>query len=63
MFLLYLLWIVVVVGGGWMGWQAVRIALHEGPEPLLILNALLYLGCALYGLPKLVKLLVPKEGG
>ena len=57
MFLLYLLWIVIVFGGGFVGWKAVEVILEEGASPLLVLNAALYLGCALYGLPRLLRLL------
>lgn len=57
MFMVYLLWIVIVFGGGFMGVQAV-VAIREGGLTIaLFLNALLYFGCALYAVPKLWQLL------
>lgn len=57
MFLFWLLWIVVVVGGFYMGigygWQMYR----SGFEISLLLNTLIYLGCAFFGLPKFIKLI------
>lgn len=57
MFLFWLLWIVVVIGGFYMGigygWQMYR----GGFEISLLLNTLIYLGCAFFGLPKFLKLI------
>ncbi len=53
----YLLWIVFVVGGAYMGGGAVWSQVESGFDPVLAGSAVLYLGCALYGLPKLVALL------
>lgn len=57
MFLLWLLWIIVVVGGFYMGigygWSAYR----NDFEIVSALNALVYLGFAFYGLPKLLRLI------
>lgn len=57
--LVYLLWIVVVFGGLYMGGGAVWAQTEAGFDPVLSLSALLYLGTALYGLPRLLALLKP----
>jgi hypothetical protein len=56
-FLVYLLWITVVFGGLFMGLGAVLTMARHGFDMALAINAILYLGCALYGGPKLFKLL------
>jgi hypothetical protein len=56
MFLVYLLWVTIVFGGFFMGLGAVRVLIQDGFNSGLALMALLYLGFALYGLPKLTKL-------
>jgi hypothetical protein len=56
MLLVYLLWIVVVLGGLFMGVGSIMTMVRTGFEASLALNALLYLGCAAYGLPRLAKL-------
>lgn len=61
MFMVYLLWITVVCGGLFMSGGALRTMLAQGFDLALALNAVLYLGCALYGLPRLVKLLTGKS--
>ena len=61
MFMLYLLWITIVGGGLFMGLGAAWTMLEQGFDLALVLNAVLYLGCALYGLPRLVKLLLGKS--
>jgi len=55
MFLLYLLWITFVAGGLFMGIVAVLFMQDHGFSIAVTLNALCYLGIALYGLPKLYK--------
>ncbi len=66
MFMLYLLWITVVGGGLFMAIGAAWTILEQGFDVALALNVVLYLGCALYGLPRLVKLIAsrwaPSEG-
>ncbi len=52
----YLLWITIVGGGAFLGGGALKALFEEGFQPVLALNALLYLGTALYGLPRFVKL-------
>ncbi|MEM7356277.1 MAG: hypothetical protein AAF657_36010 [Acidobacteriota bacterium] len=59
--MVYLLWITVVCGGLFMSGGALRTMLAQGFDLALALNAVLYLGCALYGLPRLVKLLTGKS--
>jgi len=61
MFMVYLLWIVIVFGGFFMSAGAVRTMLHSGFDMALFLNAGLYLGCALYGMPRLAKLVLGKS--
>ena len=61
MFMLYLLWCTVVFGGLFMGGGAARTMMAQGFDPALLLNALLYGGCALYGLPRLIKLVSGKS--
>ena len=56
MLIVYLLWITVVFGGLFMGLGSIREMAQSGFDPALALNTLLYLGCALYGMPKLIKL-------
>ena len=56
MHLLYLMWIVFVFGGGFMGLSALQAMSQEGFSIALLLNAIVYLGFALYGVPKLFKL-------
>ena len=66
MFMLYLLWVTIVGGGLFMGAGAAWTMLEQGFDLALALNAVLYLGCALYGLPRLVKLpmfRLPPSGG
>ena len=60
MFLVYLLWIVVVGGGLFIGLGALRTLVAGGFDFALALNAIIYLGCALYAMPKLWRLLVKK---
>ena len=55
MFLVYLLWITFVAGGLFMGVVAILYMQDQGFSVLVALNALCYLGIALYGLPKLFK--------
>jgi hypothetical protein len=55
MFLVYLLWITFVLGGAFMGITAIRTLSQEGFALAVLLNAICYLGIALYGLPKLYK--------
>ena len=52
----YLLWIILVSGGLFMGLGAVAAVVERGFDLALVLNAALYLGCAAYSLPRLVKL-------
>ena len=61
MFMLYLLWVTIVFGGLFMGIGSVWTMVTRGFDLALLLNALLYSGCALYGLPRLVKLVLGKS--
>jgi len=60
MFLLWLLWIIVVVGGFYMGIGYGLTAYRNNFEIVSALNALVYLGFAFYGSPKLLKLILKK---
>ena len=61
MFLFWLLWIIIVVGGFYMGIGYGIGAYHQGFDIAMVLNAVVYTGCALFALPKLLKLLLPKK--
>jgi hypothetical protein len=61
MFVVYLLWIVFVFGGLFMGVEAVQAMRHQGFAVSLLLNAVVYLGFALYGVPKLFKLVMRRR--
>ena len=56
MWMVYLLWIVIVFCGGFMGLGAAWTVYQQGFDLALILNVVFYLGCAIYGAPRLVKL-------
>lgn len=57
MFMAYLLWGFVVVCGFFMGGASAFMLWRNGFEPVVLGNALLYLGCGVYGLPRLMRLL------
>ena len=61
MIMVYLLWIVVVGGGFFLGIGAIQAQVQRGFDLPLTLMAVLYNGCALYGLPKLVKLVLGRS--
>jgi len=63
MLLMYLLWAVVVGGGLFLGVGAVWQMVETGATASLALNAVLYLGSALYGLPRALRLLVGTPTG
>lgn len=56
MFMAYLLWGFVVACGLFMGGASSIMLVSKGFDLLVAGNALVYLGCAVYGLPRLVKL-------
>lgn len=55
MFVVYLLWITFVAGGAFMGIEAILAMQAQGFSIAVLLNAVCYLGIALYGLPKLYR--------
>jgi hypothetical protein len=55
MFVVYLLWVTFVAGGLFMGIAAIVFMQEHGFGLAVALNAICYLGIALYGLPKLFK--------
>jgi hypothetical protein len=55
MFVVYLLWVTFVFGGAFMGVSAIMFINQNGFDVAVLLNAICYLGIALYGLPKLYK--------
>lgn len=56
MFMAYLLWGFVVGCGLFMGGASAIQLARNGFDLLVAANALVYLGCAVYGFPRLVKL-------
>lgn len=58
MLILYLLWISLIVCGGWLGVGAFLEMSRSGFDASLLLMGVLYCGCALYSVPKLIKLIV-----
>ncbi len=56
MFMAYLLWGFVVASGLFMGGASVAVLASKGFDFLVAGNAVVYLGCAIYGLPRLAKL-------
>ncbi len=61
MWMVWLLWLVVVFGGLFMGVGYARALLDSGFEVWLALNAIVYLGCAVYGAPKLYALVFKRS--
>ncbi len=61
MWMVWLLWLIVVFGGLFMGLGSARALLDGGFDLALALNAIVYLGCALYGMPKLYRLVLDKS--
>lgn len=57
MWMLWLLWSTIALGGLLMGGGALYTIKQSGFDLALALNAVLYLGCALYALPRLLTLL------
>jgi hypothetical protein len=55
MFVVYLLWVTFVVGGAFMGISAIGLLAQQGFDVGIFLNAVVFLGIALYGVPKLYK--------
>ena len=60
MWTVWLLWIVVVFGGLFMGLGSARALFVGGFDLALALNAVAYLGCAVYAMPKLYALVFRK---
>lgn len=56
MFMAYLLWGFVVAAGLFMGGASTLMLVRNGFDLLVAGNAAVYLGCAVYGLPRLAKL-------
>ena len=56
MFMAYLLWGFVVGCGLFMGGASAIQLARNGFDFLVAANALVYLGCAVYGFPRLVRL-------
>lgn len=56
MFMAYLLWGFVVAAGLFMGGASVAVLATRGFDLLVAANAVVYLGCAVYGLPRLARL-------
>lgn len=58
---MWLLWITVVFGGFYMGLGALLAMVANGFDPALALNFVIFTGCALYGVPRFLKLLSRKN--
>jgi len=56
MFMAYLLWGFVVACGLFMGGASSVMLVRNGFDLLVAANAVVYLGCAVYGFPRLVRL-------
>lgn len=60
MFLIWLLWLTIVIGGFYLGIGYALQMYQSGFEISLLLNALIYCGCAIFAFPKLLKLVIKK---
>ena len=60
MFLIWLLWLTIVVGGGYLGIGYAVEAYRSGYSISAVLNSVVFLGCSLYCLPKLVRMIFKK---
>lgn len=60
MWMLWLLWGTILFGGLFIGGGAALALRERGFDLALALNAVLYLGCALYALPRFLKLFASK---
>ena len=61
MLLIWLLWLIIVVGGFYLGIGYGFEMYRSGFEISLLLNTVIYCGCALYALPRLARLVIPKK--
>ncbi|MBK7706397.1 MAG: hypothetical protein IPN69_00480 [Acidobacteria bacterium] len=59
--MIWLLWLIIVFGGFYLGIGYGRQMYLSGFELSLLLNTMIYSGCALFALPKLVRLFFPKK--
>ncbi len=57
MWMVWLLWLIVVFGCLFMGLGSARALLDGGFDLALALNTVFYLGCSLYGMPRLYALI------
>ncbi len=60
MFLIWLLWLTIVIGGFYLGIGYGYQIYQSGFEISLLLNALIYCGCAIFCTPKLLRLFIKK---
>ena len=60
MWMVWLLWATTVIGGLYMGVGSTRTMIESGFDPVLAVEAVIYLGCAGYGTPKLLRLVFGK---
>ena len=61
MWMLWLLWVTIVFGGLFMGLGSARVLMDSGFDLALALNAVVWLGCAVYGMPKLYRLVFKRS--
>jgi hypothetical protein len=57
MFIVWFFWLFVLLGGLVMGLMSLRQLLAAGFSTVLLLNALVYLGCAVAAIPRVWRLL------
>jgi predicted branched-subunit amino acid permease len=60
MFLFWLLWLTIVIGGFYLGIGYGVQMYQSGFDLSFLLNTIIYCGCAIFALPKLIKLAVKK---
>ena len=60
MFLIWLLWLTIVIGGGYLGVGYALAVYHDGVGFSTTACAILFLGSSIYCLPKLLKLVLKR---
>ncbi|MBI2221963.1 MAG: hypothetical protein HYU53_12250 [Acidobacteria bacterium] len=56
MFMAWFFWLFVLCGGAYMGGAALTMALTGAPSVVNLLNAVVYLGCAVAAVPRIRRL-------
>lgn len=63
MFVVWFFWLFVLSGGLYMGLMAVAASLQTGFSLVNVLNVVVYLGCGLYAIPRVWRLLTTRPAG